>query len=66
MRQRILHTSVNLLIQPEMYQSVKLAARVKKTSMSRIIREGIRMVLSKIEKESNTLVEEYADEQQRK
>ena len=66
MRKRTYHTSVNLLLEPEMYLSVRMAAQVKKTTMSRIIREGIRMVLSKIEKENNAVMEEYGDEQQGK
>ena len=64
MRKRNYHTSVNLLIQPEMYQSIKQFARVRNTTMSKIIRDGIRMALSKIEKENNAVMEEYGDEQQ--
>lgn len=57
MRKRNLHTSVNLLMEPEMYQRLKLSARLKKTPMSKIIRDGIKLVLAKIDKENNAVIE---------
>ncbi|RPH51665.1 MAG: transcriptional regulator [Desulfobacteraceae bacterium] len=56
MRKRILHTSINLLIEPEMYQRLKLSASVKKTPMSKIIRDGINLILNKIDKENNAVM----------
>jgi hypothetical protein len=51
MRKRTFHTSVNLLIQPMSYSRLKRAAAFKKTSMSKIIREGINLILDKVDKE---------------
>ena len=56
MRKRILHTSVNLLMEPEMYQRLKLSASVKKAPMSKIIRDGIKLILDKIDKENNAVM----------
>jgi hypothetical protein len=49
MRARIFHTSINLLIDPICYQRIKAVAREARTSMARIIREGINMRLDQIE-----------------
>jgi predicted HicB family RNase H-like nuclease len=54
-RKRTLHTSVNLLIEPAAYQRLKMAATLKKTSMSKLIREGINLRLNQIDKENNTI-----------
>ena len=56
MRNRTFHTSVNLLIEPGLYQRLKMAARLKKTPMSKIIRDGIRLILDKIDKENNAVM----------
>ncbi|MCK9390691.1 MAG: hypothetical protein M0Q01_03885 [Syntrophales bacterium] len=55
MRKRTLHTSVNLLIQPGLYQRLKMAATLKKTSMSKLIREGIKLRLDQIDKQNNVI-----------
>ena len=41
MKKRIFHTSLNLLIQPGIYQRLKMIAALKKISMSKLIREGM-------------------------
>jgi macrodomain Ter protein organizer (MatP/YcbG family) len=41
MRNRTFHTSINLLIEPGIYQRLKMIARLQHTTMSKIIREGI-------------------------
>jgi hypothetical protein len=51
MRNRIFHTSINLLIEAGLYQRLRWAAKQKKTSMSKIVREGIKIILAQIEKE---------------
>ena len=56
MRNRTYHTSLNLLIEPAAYQRLKMAATLKKTSMSKLIREGITMKLDKIDKENNAII----------
>jgi len=56
MRNKNYHTSLNLLIEPAAYQRLKMAATLKKTSMSKLIREGITMKLDKIDKENNAII----------
>jgi hypothetical protein len=56
MRNRTFHTSINLLVEPGLYQRLKMAARLKKISMSRIIREGIKIRLEQIEKETDVVM----------
>jgi predicted HicB family RNase H-like nuclease len=55
MRNRNYHTSLNLLIEPAAYQRLKMAATLKKISMSKIIREGINLRLNQIDKENNAI-----------
>ena len=52
MRNRTLHTSVNLLVEAELYQRLKMSAGVKKVPMSKIIRNGIRHELDKMDREN--------------
>jgi hypothetical protein len=62
MREKILHTTFNLLMEPGMYRDVKRASKQKNVPMSEIVREGIRRILSEIEKENNAVLEVYGDE----
>ena len=55
MRKRTFHTSVNLLIEPISYRRLKMAAAFKKTSMSKIIREGINLRLDQINEERDVI-----------
>jgi len=66
MRKRTLHTSVNLLIQPGFYQRLKMAAALRKTGMSKLIREGIKLRLDQIDKQNNViqLKEELSNDDQ--
>ena len=57
MRTRTLHTSINLLIEPGTYQRLKMIAGLKKTTMSKFIREGIKLRLAQYVKENNSIVE---------
>ena len=50
MKIRTYHTSINLLIEPEIHQRLKMTAKLKKTSMSMIIRDGIKLKLAQIDK----------------
>jgi hypothetical protein len=56
MRIRTYHTSLNLLIEPSTYQRLKMAARLKKTTMSKLVREGIKLRLDQIDKENNAVM----------
>jgi len=55
MRNRTYHTSMNLLLEPGMYQRLKMVARLQKTSMSKFIREGIKLRLAQYDKENNSI-----------
>ena len=57
MRTRTLHTSINLLIEPGTYQRLKMIAGLQKTTMSKFIREGIKLRLAQYDKENNSVVE---------
>ncbi len=56
MKKRIFHTSVNLLIEPDTYQRLKMIAGLQKTTMSQFIREGINLRLAQYDKENNSVV----------
>jgi len=57
MRNRTFHTSINLLIEPDTYQRLKMIAGLQKTTMSKFIREGIKLRLAQHDKENNSIVE---------
>ncbi len=57
MRKRNFHTSINLLIEPAVYQQLKMIAGLQKTTMSKFIREGIKLRLAQYDKENNSMVE---------
>ena len=57
MRKRNFHTSINLLIEPAVYQQLKMIAGLQKTTMSKFIREGIKLRLAQYDKENNSIVE---------
>jgi len=57
MRKRNYHTSINLLIEPDTYQRLKMIAGLQKTTMSKFIREGIKLRLAQYDKENNSIVE---------
>jgi len=58
MRKRNFHTSINLLIEPAVYQQLKMIAGLQKTTMSKFIREGIKLRLAQYGKENNSIVTE--------
>ena len=58
MRKRTLLTSINLLIEPDTYQRLKMIAGLQKTTMSKFIREGIKLRLAQYDKENNSIVTE--------
>jgi len=56
MRNRTLHTSINLLVEPGLYQDLKRVAKLEKTPMSKIIRNGIRLEIARIDKKNNSVM----------
>ena len=56
MRIRTLHTSVNLLTEPATYQRLKMTAKMEKISMSRVIRDDIKVRLDQIDKKNNSIM----------
>ncbi len=58
MRNRKFHTSINLLIEPDTYQRMKMIATLQKTTMAKFIREGIKLRMSQYDKENNSIVTE--------
>ena len=56
MRNRTLHTSINLLVEPGLYQDLKRVAKLEKTPMSKIIRNGIRLEIARIDKKNNLVM----------
>ena len=58
MRNRKFHTSINLLIEPGTYQRMKMIAGSQRTSMSQLIREGIKLRIAQYDKENNSMTTE--------
>lgn len=58
MRNRKFHTSINLLLQPDTYQRLKMIAGLQKTTMSKLVREGIKLRLAQYDKENNSVIGE--------
>jgi len=57
MRNRTLHTSINLLVEAGLYQRLKMAAKLQKTTMSKIVRDGTRLRLDQIDKENDAVMQ---------
>lgn len=55
MRKRTYHTPVNLLLEPEMYQRLRMTATLEKLTMSELIRAGIKLKLDEIDKKNNAI-----------
>jgi len=65
MRKRTYHTSMNLLLEPDMYQRIKMIARLQRTTMSKFIREGIKLRFAQYDKENNSITtENLTDEEE--
>ena len=61
MRQRTYHTPFNLLLEPEIYQRLKMISRLKHVPMSKFIREGIDLRLINYDKENDALIPHKED-----
>ena len=56
MRDRNFQTSVNLLVEAGLYQDLRRVANLEKTPMSKIIRNGIRFEIARIDKKNNAIM----------
>lgn len=56
MRTRNFHTSINLLMEAGLYQRLKRDARLTNTSMSKIVRDGTKLILEQIEKKIDVVM----------
>ena len=57
MRTRTLHTLLNLVVEPGLYQRLKMTAKLEKTPMSQIVREGIKLRLDQIDKKNDAVMQ---------
>lgn len=57
MKKKMYHTLINLLIEVRQYQRLRMVAKLQKTSMSKLIRDGIDLKLAQIDKENNAIIE---------
>jgi len=57
MKNRRYHTPMNLLLEPDMYMRIRMISRLKKISMSNIIRESIKLWLARYDKENNSMID---------
>lgn len=58
MRKRTFHTSMNLLLEPDMYVRIKMISSLEGIPMSKIIRESIKLWLARHDKENNSMTVE--------
>lgn len=64
MRKRTYHTPMNLLLEPDMYVRIRMISSLKKISMSRIIRESIKLWLARYDKENNSMIVENSTQEE--
>lgn len=55
MRKRTYHTSMNLLLEPDMYVRIKMISNLEGIPMSQLIREGIQLKIDQIDKKNNAI-----------
>jgi len=63
MRNRNFHTPIDLLIKPEMHSRLKTIAQLEKTTMSKLVRTGIDLIIEKIDEKNNAIVIPEEDKQ---
>lgn len=56
MKNKTHNTLINLLIEVRQYQRLRMIAKLQKTSMSKLIRDGIDLKLAQIDKENNAIM----------
>lgn len=64
MRKRKYHTPMNLLLEPDMYTRIRMISTVEKISMSKIIRESIKLWLAQHDKENNAMTIENSTDKE--
>ena len=55
MKKKTYQTLINLLIEARQYQKLRMVAQLQKTSMSKLVRQGIDLKLAQIDKENNSI-----------
>ena len=56
MRDRNFQTSVNLLVEAGLYQDLRRISKLEKIPMSKIIRNGIKLEIARIDKKNNAIM----------
>lgn len=65
MRTRKYHTPMNLLLEPDMYTHIRMISSLEKISMSKFIREGIKLRLAQHDKENNVITTESSTDNEK-
>jgi hypothetical protein len=55
MKKKTYQTLINLLIEARQYQRLRMTAQMQKTSMSKLVREGIDLKLAQVDKENKAI-----------
>lgn len=58
MKKRRYHTPMNLLLEPYMYQRIKMISSLEGIPMSQLIREGIQLRIDQTDKKNNAVITE--------
>ena len=56
MKKKTYQTLINLLIEARQYQRLRMIAQLQKTSMSKLVREGIDLKLAQVDKENDSII----------
>jgi hypothetical protein len=56
MKKKTYQTLINLLIEARQYQRLRMIAQMQKTSMSKLVRDGIDLKLAQIDKETSAII----------
>lgn len=65
MKKRRYHTPMNLLLEPYMYQRIKMISSLEGIPMSQLIREGIQLRIDQTDKKNNAvIIEETTTEEE--
>ena len=65
MRKRRYHTPMNLLLEPDMYQRIKMISSLEGIPMSQLIREGIQLRIDQTDKKNNALAIENSEDKEK-
>jgi hypothetical protein len=56
MKKKTYQTLINLLIEARQYQRLRMVAQLQKTSMSKLVRDGIDLKLAQVDKQNNAII----------